>query len=85
MWYAIEQRPYGLPPLSTKRQICKRQVRRLAGRRALRSSADTQVSSQRSTMEDTADRTVCQTKDFTNLSPSRGVNISVASYRYCEL
>ena len=82
-WYAIGQRQKDLPPQSTQRLGCRRHVRGLADRRVLRSIADTQVSRRRSTMEDTADRAVCQTKDFTILSPLGGSFIAglICSYR----
>jgi hypothetical protein len=44
---------------------------RLADRRALRSIADAKFSPRRSTLKDTAARTVCQTKDFTKRSMRR--------------
>ena len=82
-WYAIGQRQKDLPPQSAQRLGCRRQARGLADRRVLRSIADTQVSRRRSTMEDTADRAVCQTKDFTILSPLGDSIIAglICSYR----
>ena len=76
-WYAVGQRQKGSPPQLTKHEVCKRQERGLAGRRASRSIRDKQVSRRRSTMDDTSDRAVCQTKDFTILSPLRVSIISI--------
>ena len=67
----------GLPPQSAQRLGCRRQARRLAGRGAVRSIDDTKDFRRHSVMEDTSDRAVCQTKDFTILSPLRGSIIAV--------
>ena len=83
-WYAIGQRQKDLPPQSTQRLGCRRQARGLADRSVLRSIADTQVTPRRnSTMQDTSDRAVCQTKDFTILSSSGSSVIAglICSYR----
>ena len=56
----------------------------LDGRRASRSIADTQVSRPHSIMEDTVERAVCQTKDFTILSLLWGSMISVVISCYRE-
>ena len=81
MQYSVGQRQKGLPPQSAQRLGCRRQARRLADRGALRSIADTQVFRRHSITEDTSDRAVCQTKDFTILRQSHRRE---ASLRRCE-
>ena len=71
----------GLPPQSAHRLGCRRQARRLVGRGASHSIADTQVSRRHSIMEDTSHRAVCQTKDFTILRQSHRRD---AFLRRCE-
>ena len=61
----------------------RHRARRLADLRTPRLIADTQVSPRRSTMEDTAHRAVCQTKDFTILRPLQGSFVSMESSCLC--